>query len=409
MLWRPAGLRENNSKEKAMRMSFWVWITMVVAALVSSCFAGTAYVVTNNDNPSGNSATIYSLNTSTGALSPVLADLPTGGFGNGGGYFATVGTGAAVTGAVGCLFVDDTGSSDIASFKVNLPTLSITPVGNFSNAALSAAGGSLVVTPNGKFVYATYSSSENIGAWTVNSDCSLTFQGVYQASVGPDLYDGIKVTPNGKDLLVTAPDFSAVEQFSIDPTTGALNDLGFANFAALSECISNACYPAGIDITADSRAAIIGNYSLLAPSVLAARITPTGLTHPTYFSLTNTGSLTTNDNVPFLSAAAYKGSGPLYLGFSGTGSGSQPGVVTATFSETGKSINGKASTPISSPVDYQGLIAATGKLMVVSEWFNTLQVFTINADGTLTATAQGPVVNSNANGAYSFFIYPNTR
>ena len=71
-----------------MRMSFWVWITMVVAALVSSCFAGTAYVVTNNDNPSGNSATIYSLNTSTGALSPVLADLPTGGFGNGGGYFA---------------------------------------------------------------------------------------------------------------------------------------------------------------------------------------------------------------------------------------------------------------------------------------------------------------------------------
>ena len=93
----------------------------------------------------------------------------------------------------------------------------------------------------------------------------------------------------------------------------------------------------------------------------------------------------------------------------GTGSGSQPGEVTASFSETGKSITSKASTPISSPVDYQGLIAATGKLMVVSEWFNTLQVFTINSNGTLTATTQGPVVNENANGAYSFFIYPNTR
>jgi hypothetical protein len=392
-----------------MKVSFWVCITMVFAALVSTCFAGTAYVVTNNDNPNGNSVTIYSLNTSTGALSPVVADLPTGGFGNGGGYFATVGTGAAVTGTIGCLLVNDAGSSDIASFNVNLNTLNITPVGNFSNAALTSGGGSLVVTPNGKFLYATYGSSENIGAWKVNSDCSLTFQGAYVASAGPDLYDGIKVTPNGKDLLVTAPDFSAVEQFSIDPTTGALNDLGFANFAALSECISNTCYPAGIDITADSRAAIIGNYSLNASSVLAAEITPTGLTHPTYFSVANTGNLTTNDNVPFLSAAAYKGSGPLYLGFSGIGSGSQPGVATATFSEAGKSITGKASTPISSPVDYQGLIAATGNLIVVSEWFNTLQVFTINSNGTLTATAQGPVVNENANGAYSFFVYPNTR
>jgi hypothetical protein len=392
-----------------MKMSFWVCVTLAVAALVSNCFAGTAYVVTNNDNPNGNSATIYSLNTSTGVLTPVVANLPTGGSGSGGGYFATVGTGAAVTGTIGCLFVNDAGSSDIASFNVNLHTLNITPVGNFSNSALISAGGSLVVTPNGKFVYATYSSTENIGAWTVKSDCSLTFQGAYQASAGADLYDGIKVTPNGKDLLVTAPDFGAVEQFSIDPTTGALNDLGFANFAALSQCISNGCYPAGIDVTADNSAAIIGNYSLNAPSVLAAEITPTGLTHATYFSLANTGSLTFNDNVPFLSAAGYKGSGPLYLGFSGTGSGSQPGVVTATLSEAHKTITGKAATPISSPVDYQGLIAATGNLMVVSEWFNTLQVFTINSNGTLTATAQGPVSNSSANGAYSFFIYPNTR
>jgi hypothetical protein len=390
-------------------MSFWVCVTVAVVALLSNCFAGTAYVVTNNDNANGNSATIYSLNTTTGALTPVVADLPTGGSGSGGGYFATVGTGAAVTGTIGCLFVNDTGSSDIASFTVNLHTLNITPVGKFSNSSLVSTGGSLVVTPNGKFVYATYSSSENIGAWTVNSNCSLTFQGVYQASVGPDLYDGIKVTPDGKNLLVTAPDFESVEQFSIDPTTGALNDLGFADFGALSECISNGCYTAGIDITADSRVAIVGNYTLTAPSVLAAEITPTGLTHATYFSVANTGTLTANDNVPFLSAAAYRGSGPLYLGFSGTGSGTQPGVATAAFSEAHKTITGKAATPISSPVDYQGLIASTGNLMVVSEWFNTLQVFTINSNGTLTATAQGPVSNSNANGAYSFFIYPNTR
>jgi lactonase family protein with 7-bladed beta-propeller len=391
-----------------MKRSFMICVTIAVAALLSTCFAGTAYVVTNNDNASGNSASIYTLNTNTGVLTHLM-DLPTGGTGSGGGYFATVGNGAAVTGIVGCLFVNDAGSSDIASFNVDLQNLNVTKVGNFSNPALSSFGGSIAVSPNGKFLYATYATSANIGAWAVNSDCSLSFINAYTASVGASDYNGIKVTPNGKDLIVAVPASEAVEQFSINPTTGALTDLGFANFATLTECSSNGCYGAGIDITADSKAAIIGNYSLTAPSVLGAEITATGLTHPTYFALSGTGTLTFNDNVPFLSAAAYRGSGPLYLGFSGIGAGSQPGVLTTTFSEAHASVTTKASTPISSPVDYQGLIVSTGNLMVVSEWFDMLQVFTINSDGTLSPTAQGAVTNTNANGAYSFFVYPNTR
>jgi hypothetical protein len=386
-----------------MKPSSWVCVMMAGAALLSSCFAGTAYVVTNNDNSKGNSTTIYSLNTTTGELKHLL-DLPTGGVGGGGGYFETVGTGAAVSGTIGCLFVYDTGSSDIASFEVNLVTLSITKVGNFSHRkALTAElpGGILALTPNGKFAYATYATTMNIGAWAVNSDCSLTFIHAYKASAGADYYDGIKVTPNGLDLIVAAPDHQAVEEFSINQTTGELTDLGFAKFALAS-------FPAGIDITADSRRAIIGNY-VLAPSVLTAEITPTGLKHPTYFPLANTGTLTPADTVPFLRAAAYKGSGPLYLGMSGSGAGSQPGVVTATFSEARKSIKGKTATPINSANQVDGLIAAACNLMIVSERPNTLQVFRINADGTLIATAQGPVVNPKADGAYSFFIYPNTR
>jgi hypothetical protein len=94
---------------------------------------------------------------------------------------------------------------------------------------------------------------------------------------------------------------------------------------------------------------------------------------------------------------------------SGVGPGTQPGVATGNFSELEKNITGKTATAIKSPNDQDGLIAATSNLMVVSEWFNTLQVFTINADGTLTPTAQGPVSNNNAKGAYSFFIFPDTR
>jgi hypothetical protein len=388
----------------------WVSVLMALAFLCSACFASSSYVVTNNDNLNGNSATIYSLDESTGQLT-LLMDLPTGGFGSNGGFDATVGTGAAMTETGGCLLVYDTGSSDIASFRVDLKTMDVTRVGNFSNSALLSGypGGSLAVTPNGKFLYATYASSENIGSWAVNSDCSLSFVAAYTASAGADSYDGVKVTPNGQNVLVTAPDIAAAEMFAINQATGELNDLGFADFGSLAECAANGCYPAGIDITADSKEAVIGNSSLSAASVLAAAITTGGLKDATYFNLANTGDLSNNDNVPFLSAAAYHGSGPIYFGMSGVGPGTQPGVATGNFSELEKNITGKTATAIKSPNDQDGLIAATSNLMVVSEWFNTLQVFTINADGTLTPTAQGPVSNNNAKGAYSFFIFPDTR
>lgn len=384
-------------------------MALLPALLCSTGLAATSYVVTNNDNPSGNSSTIYALDSATGNLIHLM-DLPTGGTGSNGGYFATVGVGAVATGSIGCLYVNDTGSSDIAGFSVNLQTLNIVKVGNYSSPGLVSQfpGGSLALTPNNKFLYATYATTENIGAWGINSDCSLTLLGSYIASAGQDVYDGIRVTPNGKSLLVTAPDFQAVEMFTIN-ADGSLTDVGFANFGALSECQSIACFPAGIDITADSKVALFGNFTLSRATVLGAAITPTGLKQPTVIDLPNTGTLTTNDNVPFLSAAAYRGSGPLFLGFSGTGTGSQPGVVTSTFSESKKSIKVAAATPINTPSQFMGLIASAGNLLVVSEWFNQLQVFKVNADGSLTPTPQGPVVNGSANGAYSFFLFPNTR
>lgn len=383
---------------------------IAMCALLSSvALAAKSYVVTNNDNANGNSATIYSLDTSNGALTHLL-DIPTGGTGANGGYFATVGVGAVATGATGCLFVTDTGSNDIAAFAVQLGSLNISKVGNFSDPGLvfQFPGGSLALTPDNKFLYATYATTENIGAWQINSDCSLALLATYTASAGSDVYDGIRVTPNGKSLLVTAPDFQAVEMFNINPD-GTLADVGFANFGALSECLSISCFPAGIDITADSKIALFGNFTLNAATVLGAAITPTGLKKPTVIDLPNTGTLTTNDNVPFLSASAYRGSGPLFLGFSGIGTGSQPGVVTTNFSESQKSIKVVANTPINTPSQFMGLIASTGQWLVVSEWFNQLQVFKVNSDGTLTPTSQGPVANGSANGAYSFFIFPNTR
>jgi hypothetical protein len=395
-----------------MKKLFWIYaLIMLAVSLCSASFAATSYVVTNNDNFPDNSATIYSLNTTTGELTHLM-DLSTGGSGSTGGYYATVGTSAAVTGTTtGCLFVYDAGTSDIASFRVDLKTLGITLVATFSNGTVLGGypNGSIAVTPSGKFLYATYPSTWNIGAWEVSSDCSLSFLAAV-ADVRPYSYEGIKVTPNGKYLVATVPGLNEARMFSIDSTTGALHGLGVLSFNSLSECVPNACSPAGMDITADSSEVIFGNSSVAEPSVFTAAITSAGLKDPTYFSLANTGDLSNDPDVPFLSAAAYHGSGAIYFGVAGTSkTGSQPGVLTGSFSEADKSITGKTATAITSPSQQIGLIASTGDWMVVSELYNTLQVFKINADGTLTPTAQGPVSNHLANGAYSFFIYPNSR
>jgi len=390
-----------------MRKS-WVVLALVGMVLLigSTSFAATSYVVTNDDNcvNASNTSSIYKLNTTTGALT-LFKTLTTGGLGNCGGFFA--GVQAAVTQNASCLYIVDGGTSDIAAFKAK----TLAKVGNFSNAAVNDAfpGGSMTLTPNGKFLYVTYGGSFNIGAWKVNSDCSLTFINAYTASFGIDTYSGIVADPTGKGLIVSVTDLGGLEAFAINGTTGALTDLGSTNLDNLSGCINlGGCFPTGIDISKKEQV-FVGNASGGA-SAIAAQLTASKpyFTKVSFIDLTNSAGLF-NVETPFLGATAYNtGAGALYFGASGGAVAPGPGVLTTALSNTGVTLG--AVTPINnSPFLYDGLIASHGNLMVVSEWFNQLQTFTINADGSLTATAQGPVVDANANGALSFFIYPNTR
>jgi len=172
---------------------------------LQTCFAGTSYVIATHDDPSDTNASVYVLNTANGDLT-LVKELETGGEGLGGGSFYLITQ--AVTQTAACFFVMDTGSSDIAAFS---KATGYRKVGNYSNSALNSdyVGGSIVVTPNGKWLYGAYSASQNVGAWRVNSDCSLTFVAAYVPSVGPDLYSALGVTQNGLALIVPAPDYEA--------------------------------------------------------------------------------------------------------------------------------------------------------------------------------------------------------
>jgi len=285
----------------------------MVLIVCSTSFAATTYVITNDDNcaAASNTSSIYTLNTSTGALK-LTKTLQTGGLGNCGGFFA--GVQASITQDTKCLYIADGGTSDIAAFKV--PAL--TKVGNYSNAAVNGGfpGGSMALTPNGKFLYVSYGVTLNIGAWQRNADCSLTFVNAYTAKAGADTYSNLVVDPSGKGLIVSVTDIGALELFLINQTTGALTDLGFTNLNNLSSCASNGCFPTGIDITKGELAIVATADNNAITTQLSGK--KPYFTKVTYVDLSSVPLI--NDETIWLSSAAYKtGTGPVYIGFSGDG------------------------------------------------------------------------------------------
>jgi hypothetical protein len=365
------------------------FVTVAILATWSVLsLAGTSYVIVNNNSHAANSVSVYKLDTANGSLS-FYGKVGTTGQSLAGGIVAA---GQAITSNAHCLFATDTQSNDIAAFAS--PSYKL--VGKFSNSAVSfnLDGGAIAVSPNGKFLYGAYSGTFNIGAWQVNSNCSLTFIAAYAPSVGADTYSGLGVSPNGSFLVVAAPDFGAAESFKIG-SNGSLTDLGFVSFSNVTSCVSEGCFPAALDFTKDNKIVVFGNSSGN-PSVLTASLGANGaLANPQIWNLPNSQNLVFS-NAVFLSAGAYAGSGFLYVGM-------VFGVVTATFTESPLNISVMNSTTIP---DYAGGLAATGDTLVLPESPQSIATFRINSDGSLTPLS---TVTDTGGAPIWPTIYPNTR
>src|SRR6266480_1351672 len=188
------------------------------ALLAASVHAQSTFVYTNN-NESPNTVTAFSVGPG-GTLTLVGSPFPTGG--NGTGLFSASNT-ATVTIRKKFLYVANTGSNNISGFSINTTTGALTPVPDSPFATKgdgSFFGISLAVTPNGKFVYAGNAGSGDISAFSVGSNGALTSIAGSPFFVG-DAPDGIKVSPNGKFLGVALPFSDSVAMFRIG-SNGAL-------------------------------------------------------------------------------------------------------------------------------------------------------------------------------------------
>jgi 6-phosphogluconolactonase (cycloisomerase 2 family) len=365
--------------------------------LSSVAFGATEYVIANDDSLYNNALTVFALNLESGTLTKVTA-LETGGVGLGNRfsriYFSNVEQ--AISPGAACIYALDSGSiagSDIAAFS---KATGYARVGNYADPSLNASfqGGSLALTPNGKFLYASYSDTLNIGAWSVNSDCSLTLIDIYTP---PNAGGFLKVTPNGTGLIVSFGG-SELVLYSIDQEAGNLASVGSITF-----CQGGDCGFGAVDITKDNKFVIIaatydgGNRP--EPTAFSAQITNQGFVHARQWNLVNSAHVGGN-NVPFLSANAYAGSGNLYFGMGN-------GVETTNFTENPLKITLSNTTKILQTKS-DAAIAVTGNILVMAEYPNQIGVFNINQDGSLSELST-TTLNGQYTGITSLSIFPSTR
>jgi hypothetical protein len=375
---------------------------IILALAVMALFATVSvaqnkgHLLINNDNISANTADIDTVS-STGALA-LLKTVSTGGTGLGGGYFA------APRNSVGqnlkCFFVTDSASSDIATFKIP----SLTKTSNFTNAALAGNlyGIGVASSPNGKFLYSAWSASANIAVLAIASDCSLTLVGSPISQ--PDNVADITITKDGKILVVSYPNAGGAQAYKLNATTGAMTALGpeFVFSTSVSGCSTTGCFPTAQDVDNTDQYWVWGNATLAGASTVTAKLTATGFTSGGLQLYSSSGLA--NVETPWYSPAGRAGTGNLYLGASGFGTGYPAGIIVAT--ATAGTITYDSAT-VNTSAFYAGNVQSIGnsgtgspitQIWSDSSANNTVQSYTVSGT-TLTPAFS---LKTSSSGSFAF-------
>ena len=378
--------------------------TLNVSLLIGICTSRsysqtTHYVITNDDNPLGNTATFFSFE-SNGALAQ-QSIVNTGGFGSGNGYFAAAHVTVART-ASGCIYVSNAGSVPGSVSGIVESTMAL--AGTFGGSS-NDTGGSLGIglAVGNKALYAAFTGSGTIGVFRLHPDCTLTLkQDVAALGLIGGSVDGMKVHGN---ILVVAYGDGSVSSFNI--LTGipiSNNDLqqtsGFLQYQGL---------PAGVDISSDGHWAIFGDASKTSRSALVevADISSGKIGVITPYLL-GTGL---NSNNVWLSPDNTL----LYV------SNNYSGQITgAFFNRTTGGIGTMCISPVLKNFGFTwvfgtgistAITSGTGQVIYVGEWGNPSGIGIVNVSSngsscTLTESASSPVSDPQSGALSSISVFP---
>jgi len=371
---------------------------------------GKTFVYTNNNEDSlinGNTVTGFSVGP-YGILTMVVPPFATGGRGTGA-YFAS--NTATATMRKNFLYVSNALTSDISAFKINTSTGALTSLTSLGSpfptrgsgcvdvSTLLCNGISLAVTPNGKFLYAGNSGSNDISAFRVRSNGALELIGLVPGGAVGDSPDGIKVSPDGKFLGVALINSDRVAMFKIG-SDGTLMSVG-SSFQGGTGGDDGAAY---VDMSCNSK-------------LLFAAIANTSQTEVGVSTIASSGALNAINGSPFTFNAV------------GDGSNSSVGVLTpnnqwlfvsnqdsSTITSLDVESNGSLAQVSGSPFSNSGASPngmatnAEGTLLYVANGDNTVTGFSIdNSNGSLSPVPGNPFVTGGIGFLTSLTTFPAKR
>jgi hypothetical protein len=207
------------------------------------------YLLTNDDSFS-NGVSFFTIG-SGGALTFAM-EIPGPGLGIGGGLFGMARVVAVNSGGTQCIFASEAFTNDVFWIVPGSGIAGGSAPGSQSDVG-SANG--IGLAANAQYVYASFSSSNTIATFQIQSACSLVFlNDVAVSGLNGGLIDGMAL--HGSILIASYADGS-IESFNISSGTPVSNgDKQNSTASAGGET-----YPNGIDITQDGHFAVFGDTS----------------------------------------------------------------------------------------------------------------------------------------------------
>jgi 6-phosphogluconolactonase (cycloisomerase 2 family) len=383
----------NHSK----RLVLWglAFLMLAALALPGSLRAQGNFVYTNDDIHVSGGNTVSGFSVAANGALTLLSGSPfsTKGTGSAGGFYASNRTTVSTVGNF--LFASNSGSNDVSVFTVNRKTGALTLVTGspFATGGNGEGGIAVAATPDGKFLMAANSGSNNITVFSIASSGALTpiAHSPFAALAEPD---GIKVSPNGKFLAVAEPYAGQVEMFSI-AASGSLTSLG-ASPARAGEGGT------GVDIDCAGRL------------LYAGEANDTGTVVDGY-SISQTGTLTPIHGSPFLEPGVGLNSNVVLLGY---GLGWKTLFVSNQASNTitlfKVAFNGSLSLVKGSPFPMKSganvpcgmTTSQDGRLLYVANGNNKVSVFRVSGWGPPTEVAGSPFPTGQSGYMESLTAFP---
>lgn len=228
--------------------------------------AANQYVITNDDP----GVSFYSPGPN-GALT-LLLQVQTGGFGNVAGFFGANRIAVLDNENQQCVYASIASTGEIIGIPVSALTISGSFSGSHTDGGTTNGIGLAV---NSRYLYASFTDSNTIGAFQVQPACMLTFVNDLSVSgLAGGIINGMAIHNN---MLIATYTDGSIESFDISSGPPARH--GDKQYSTATLASQDATYPNSIDITSDGHYAIFGDTSSLAvvevSDISSGKLTPT--------------------------------------------------------------------------------------------------------------------------------------